>query len=623
MTTRVYKFGLLAPSTHATEVRELLFTAHRYRNQLTEIERERRKLIRDALGPGLHEAEVRAEEVEERCVAVSLEIKAHHAAARTRKTPEALTARQKTLKAERKTALAAFRALKRDLYASPATQDALAGIKEMSSERARKARGESGLAPHAWGTYQRVEAAADASRKMPLYDGIEPNDPRFHRYGGEGSFAIHLQNDNAMAVEKLFKPNNWVRVDALDARVWIPETPRGERRRLSRTILRIRIGVDEQREPVFATFPMIMHREIPPGSVISWVVVQLRRTGPREEWTVSFTVSLPDAKPVPSAARGRGAVAIDIGWRLVPGIVPGTQDLRVCAHYGEDGKTGDLRLRARDLSGLGSFPDSIRANRDDSFNLARRMLSQWIAAETTIPDWLTRATRTLEDWRSPARLAKMVHEWRDARFPADAEIYLALEAWRYRDRHLWQYETGQRTGALRNRREIYRRFGAMLASRYETVVFEDFDLRRLARRPKTFETDKNENETARTNRFLAATSELRGCILNAFASRGGSSAKVNALDSTRICHSCGSVEVFDAAAFVVHACSACGLVWDQDENASRVLFERFRGERDMWGAREAGKGSKVVEERESKWARIKREAEERRGGRRRRSRSGR
>ena len=597
---RVYQYGLLPPLSHAQEVSDLFFTAHRYRNALTEIERERRKAIREALGPELHEAEMKAAAVEEQLIASSREIKAYHAAQKTRNTPDNLAARHKALKAERKDALATFRAMKRDLHESPPVKIALEEIKARFAERNRKARAASGLAPRAWGTYQRVEAEADQARAMPLYDGTEPNDPRFKRYGGEGSLAIHLQNDNVMPVENLFKPNNWVHVDPVDPRAWLEETRRGDRRRLSRTKLRIRLGTSDGREPVFAEFPMIMHREIPAGSIVSWAVVHLHRYGPREEWTVSFTVTLPDGKPVPAAARGKGAVAVDLGWRLIAS----TRELRVCSYFGEDGRAGELRLPPHVLRGLGEVPDRIRAVRDKNFNVARAVLARWLA-EREPPEWLKTATLNLADWRSPARLVKVAHLWREARFDGDAEAYERLEAWRYRDRHLWQYEAGQRRSELRNRREIYRRFGAELAKRYETVLFEDFDLRRVARRKAT-DTYERENETARTNRFRAATGELRACVINAFLSRGGASANVGSLDSTHICHVCGSVEVFDAAADITHVCSGCGAEWDQDENASRVLFQRFRDERERGSAnvkKDTAKG-------ESKWARIKREAAE-------------
>ena len=44
-----------------------------------------------------------------------------------------------------------------------------------------------------WGTYLLVEAAHDASREMPLYDGVEPNDPRFSKWNGEGRIGVQVQ----------------------------------------------------------------------------------------------------------------------------------------------------------------------------------------------------------------------------------------------------------------------------------------------------------------------------------------------------------------------------------------------------------------------------------------------
>ncbi len=95
----------------------------------------------------------------------------------------------------------------------------------------------------------------------------------------------------------------------------------------SRTTLRIRSGTGEDSSAGLRRVPhAIMHRPIPAGATISWAVVQLNRYGPRHEWMVAFTVSLPDDKSVSGASRGRGAVAINLGWRLIPN----TRELRVC-----------------------------------------------------------------------------------------------------------------------------------------------------------------------------------------------------------------------------------------------------------------------------------------------------
>ena len=597
MPTKVYRFGLLPPVTNQSKVRELMFTGHKYRNTLTEIERERRKAVREAIGPAIVDSEQLAAKLGSNVQTIAKEIKALHAKEKTLKTPKELATQLKDARHVHKTAINAFHEAKKRVYEDPEMKARIAAIEEHAAEKRRMARGDSGLARKgmsSFGTYQRVEAACDQSRKMPLYDGTAHNDPAFKRFtDATPSFAVHLQNEYVLPAEKLFQSNDWVWIDPVDERVWFQETRRGDRRKLSRTKLHIRLGAPDG-VPMMTEFPMVMHRAIPAGGKISWVVVQVTRHGPREEWSVCFTVTFPETSVAPSALRGTGAVAIDLGWR----VIPETGELRVASWYGEDGQQGELRLNRYALHGL-EIPDQLHSLRDQKFNVARDSLTKWIVGKTDLPTWLVQEIPNLAQWRSPNRLASVARKWRNNRFPGDEEAYAELEAWRYRDYHLWCYETGQRSGALRHRREIYRIFGATLAKNYDTVVFEDFDLRKIARRPSIKE--KNENETARTNRVRAATSELRLWVLNAFSSRGGSNSKVDAVDSTHICRVCGSVESFDAAAFITHVCSGCGTFWDQDENSAKVLFERFRT------AQSTGTSRGTVIVNESKWKRLKRE----------------
>src|SRR5262249_40129608 len=114
-----------------------------------------------------------------------------------------------------------------------------------------------------------------------------------------------------------------LRLGAPDERAWhdrsggVPRA-KGEGRRTSmRTTLRMRIASGETgREPVWATWPMMMHRPIPKSAVIKSAVVALEKAGPRESWYVYITV---DETLVPKRrACGAGRVAVAFGWRVRP-----------------------------------------------------------------------------------------------------------------------------------------------------------------------------------------------------------------------------------------------------------------------------------------------------------------
>jgi len=116
-----------------------------------------------------------------------------------------------------------------------------------------------------------------------------------------------------------------------------------------------------------------------------------------------------------------------------------------------------------------------------------------------------------------------------------------------------------------------------LARKYKTLVLEDFDLRVMARRGSV--EDGAENEDARSNRQLAAVSELRLCLEQAFKGRGGDVVRLPAANTTRRCHACGHTEAFDAAAAILHTCPGCAATWDQDRNAALNLLATWQRER--------------------------------------------
>lgn len=329
--------------------------------------------------------------------------------------------------------------------------------------------------------------------------------------------------------------------------------------------------------------------------------MSLRKIGPRECWTVEITV---DDSATARTGHGEGAIAVDIGWRQIG------EELRIACWGADNGKNGgELRLSAALLSSLRKA-DELRSLRDDKFNVARAALSGWLAT-ATVPEWLHDATTHLAQWRSAGRLAGLAKRWRDGRFDGDADAYDALEAWRYHDHHLWEWESSQRTKSLRHRREIYRVFAAGLASQFETCVLEKFDLRVFAQRVTT--ENAAENEAARSNRQRAALSELRMAITNAFRARGGRVDEVSAVDSTHICAECGTVDDFDAAEAIEHVCSGCGATWDQDMNSWRVLLARWQRERvsaaeKAVSARENESGKEIEEVAESRWVRARRMA---------------
>jgi len=595
---RVYRYGLRAPTEGAALVREQMRLAHRYRCTLTEIERGRRAAQRAALGehgdlPALEMAAKEADEAIERAVRA---LKAAKAANRTRSVPPDLRAALTAARVAKRDAVALLREARRVQREDAGVVATREAIDATAAALRRNARAHCGVY---WGTYLLVEAEDDAARKQPMYDGATPNDPRFPRWTGEGTIGVQIQKGEDAASL----------VDGEDTRMQIvpvPRTGRTEGRRPKQfAVLRMRVG-SQGRAPVWASFPAILHRPMPVGSIVKKAAVHLRKIGPREEWYATITLDVSACEPARTLGPC-GAVAVDVGWR-----VRASDTIRVACWVGEDGGSGEIALDDRTVSGL-RLPESLRSQRDRNFDDARAALRAWLDARTDVPAWLTEATRHLAWWRAPGKLAALAIRWRAARWADDAEGYDALERWRYHDRHLWQWESDQREGALRHRREQYRVVAARLGHRYGHLVIEKFDKRVFARLPAP-ESPETINETARSNRHLVAVSELVGSLRNVF---GSLTSEICPVDSTHECAVCGTVDDFDAAARVNHACSACSTVWDQDYNAARVLLARYLRER-SGGAPDpvTARGDEIANDskppKESRWAKAKRAKVERR-----------
>lgn len=532
--------------------------AHVYRNTLIRIERERRAATRAAMSAyedvfALEKAAEEAIKVEEDAAKA---LKSERAKNRALKVSSELRAALQQARNIKREAVRALRERRTQLKNDPKIQEATAVIDENAAARIREERGKCGVY---WGTYLLVEDAMQASRSTPLYDDAEPNDPKFVRW--TGNCAVGMQIQKGMTTSAVFAENTRLQIDPVNEKAWYSEI-RSERRKLSRTILRLRVG-SEGRDPIWAAWPMIMHRPLPENGIVKRATVHVRRRGPLEEWSVDITVTEPE---IPFSRCGKGIVGIDLGWRLLG------DKLRVATCSGEDGACGELHLPADCISALRKVGD-LQEIRDSNFNKARNELAAWLK-DRDVPEWLKKATERLSMWRSKSRLAALVRRWKNNRFDGDASVFNKLEKWCYHDRHLWAWESNQRIKALRRRREVYRCFAADLASKYECVALDDLYLQEIAKK-QDIAKEKSENKVSRSNRQLVATSTLRLALTQAFAGCGGRVLILPRNQRTMRCHVCGRIEVFDNAVNLRHTCQN-GHEWDQDYNAAANILRDAR-----------------------------------------------
>ena len=396
-----------------------------------------------------------------------------------------------------------------------------------------------------WGTKQIVEDAAQRSRRS----GREAT---FARWDGTGTIAVQIQwqatRHTGLTVDELLA--------GTDRRARLVGA--GRHRLLS---LRIGSTGETGRDPLWATFPIVYHRDLPPEARIKWVCVVCRRVGTHFKWSAQFVLDgLPEITlPAPT----RGTLAVDVGWRRLDG------NSRVAVWVDDAGQKGELYLPA-DLPTRWAKVEDLRSIRDKNFNGALAALREW-RGEATVPDWFRQATTHLHAWRATARLAALSVRWRTQRFAGDDAAFVALELWRRQDKHLLEWESHQRENVMRARREAYRLF-ARFAATYRRVVVERLDLRDFAELPDGPEDPRA--TAARGRRFQAGLSELLNSMADACLRSGSEWIEAPPEWTTQTCYQCGERELFDAAGSVEHTCSHCDAAWDQDENAARNLLAR-------------------------------------------------
>lgn len=553
---KVYKYGLLAPTENADLVRQQMRLAHRYRNTLVEIERARRAAAREVVS--IPDLEATKNEALSELKAARAEIRMERSKHRARAETDVMKSRVDLAKRRLSEAGSKLKEAKRLAKEDPSVAARFDEIGSLAATLRRDAQTLSGLY---WGTYEVVNAADEQSRNSKT-------DPRFVRWNGEGQIGVRIKN-GALC-------------DELTDHRRLRIVGEGRKRELW-----IRVG-SEGVAPIWAKFPMVYHRPIPPGSRIKCARVNLRRIGPREVWSATFTL---DA--VPLGQCGTGAIAFDIGWRKRPG------GIRVQTWADESGATGEMLLDASAFD----FVDGLRRVRTVNFNSALSLLLRQIEG-LTLPDWFP---KTVGQWQSPDRLAALAKKWKESRFPGDTDAYDTLESWRYHDQHISEWESSSRATACRDRRERYRVFASKAAKTYKVAVFEDFDMRR--KKPEAGDRDDTaQNAAPKTNKTIAAIGEFRECVKNAFLSRGGEVAFVDPAYTSRTCNSCGSLGAKLTPECTVFECQQCGHTADRDENAARNILERFR-------TGQTTKTVRVKEPGESRWAKVRRMKAEREAAR--------
>lgn len=558
--TIVYKYGALESDQNGDRIGDQMRLAHRYYNQLIEIERARKEAtwaVLESMWARVYEIwpeyKVISNHHAEVCAAVddlAEQIKTERKRSRKRAVPKAMTAELRALKRERTTLNNTIACARGLAYQLCDAKQQLVTVNEDAKQKLISARAHCDVY---WGTYLQVEDAVDQAKETAR--GL----PDFRRWRGDGKLAVQLQG--GLSPEEAFAcKDRRLRIEPLHPNAF----DKGQPRSLRRTRVWMRIG-SEGRDPVWAVVPVTMHRPLPSECTIKWVFLTRRRVACHDKWAVCFVISRDEPWTKPDLASS-GKVGIDVGWRMMP-----DGDLRVARYRGDDGVEGELRIPSKDVSRWTKVK-SLRGIRDNNFNTIIGVLSDWLeGAGDDVPEWLRDKLRHLGQWRAQRRLASVVLLWRDERFPGDEQIFDRVEAWRKQDKHLYEWEQNNLRKAIAWRLDFYRCWVADLSRRYTHALIENTDWSELRRLPEV-EDDGEQNTNYMSS--IASVGALLELIKNRFASHTKKAAEYTTLR----CHHCNQITKFDTAKHLSHQCEHCGTKWDQDVNAARNLLASGQAE---------------------------------------------
>jgi len=566
--SRVFQFGALAPTFNLDVVEKQMWLAHKYYNNLIEKERERRDLIRDNI-----------KELKEKI----LEVKARYKPLEKGLKGEELRDLRKEKKEEIKQLKERYSTFRKE-------------ISEMVNIEVCNLRKSSGVY---WGTKNIIERAWKAAKDekaTPLWRKGKPCNPHFRKWNGDAQIAVQLQNSEMDGMGIFNDDSTLVRIAPVDPVAWDKDARRCDQRRAARTELMIRVGSEEKsKKPVWAKFPIIMHRPLlmdkklvdNKKARVTWVAVSRRHCGHNFRWSCEITINYPPKKPL----EGDNGIAVDIGWRLLK-----NGEIRVGAWHASDKDSGEIRIPRKMIKKMEKC-DELRSIRDTMMNNLREIIA---AMRDRAPRWFKKRTRGLDKWLSNRKFRWLYEHWKDNRWDGDDVWFARMEKWYFRDEHLWDYEAGRRRRQLAFREDMYRKWAAEKAEKYDVLYLEDLDLSKFAEKEQL----ASDSKVVRHNRFLAGLYRLRGALVNAFTSRRKRLVWVEPQYTTKICSYCWTCHDFDAARNLRYTCNSIwcqGVNWDQDYNAARNII--VRGEVDGYDEAER------LRRRELERGRKKREGE--------------
>ncbi len=560
-TVVVRQYGLRDPAGWDDACAEILWKQNQLWNQLVEIEHAARQAYREAMtaDPAVATLEVEMQALGTERDALVEERKRLRQTARKRvKTPDLDEAIKAIGVRRREDVGPRLKAARQD--AKERHKPAIDAVEQQRWAKVKEACNTkvNGLW---WPNCNAVHESYKTARRRAMKDGTEL---RFHRFTGEGRFTYQIQG--GIDVAKLFDGSRaQISVRPVDPRAWSSDH-RGERRRLARTELTLAVDsfVATEGYGAFKTlrFPMMMHRPIPDGVRIKYVVVSRKRVGSQFRWAVTFTCTT-EPQDTPLRTNLHAAAALNFGFRLMAG-----GELRVAMRIDTDGQKHEYRLPADMLDGWRHL-EALRQKQDEELNAVLTTYRALVNADNA-PEPLRDFRRILGAPKLSARvLVRLWAVWREHAAEFHPDALATLNAWRRKNRRLYEEEANLRDKLNARRTDLYRVWALDIAQRYGALHIEDTNYQQLGRIRDQADGEVIVSEIRRLAR-IASPGAFRKYIELAAAKTGASIIKHAASRMTLKCHSCGHEQNLadgkNARGNRLWTCGHCGETWDQDEN---------------------------------------------------------
>ena len=214
----------------------------------------------------------------------------------------------------------------------------------------------------------------------------------------------------------------------------------------------------------------------------------------------------------------------------------------------------------------------LSSTRQKHLNDCIHVIKAWMANKN-LPDWLTDAVAYIDKWKSYTHIFDLHSAFLQHKKSGNQEIVSYLEAYIERENHLRIWQSNLQNQVIARRNYEYQNFAAKLANMYDVLVLEKLSITDIVKHQKAIIGSQQSTALDR-NRTIVAPYELKTILINAFINRGKQFVEVNASYSTKVCHHCGALEEVHQSS-IMHTCTQCHTVWDQDYNACINLLALY------------------------------------------------